>query len=110
MAESTWIKRHNPKNQTLVSALRRDLDRGEAETIALAMELDASLVILDEKEGRHAAQGFGLRIVGVLGLLLQAKEKGLIPEVGPILQVLRQKAGFYLTDSLLQSVLALANE
>jgi hypothetical protein len=43
------------QNQALVTALRRDLDRGEAETIALASEFGAALVLLDEREGRRAA-------------------------------------------------------
>ena len=47
---ATWIHRHGVQNQTLVAALRRDLDRGEAESIALALELDADLILLDEPD------------------------------------------------------------
>jgi len=49
-----WIKRHSVRNQLLVSALRRDIARGEAESIALTIELEADLVLLDEKECRRA--------------------------------------------------------
>jgi predicted nucleic acid-binding protein len=59
VAQADWIWRHTVQNQDLVTALQRDLDRGEAETIALALEMDADLVLLDEKEGRHTAQRFG---------------------------------------------------
>jgi predicted nucleic acid-binding protein len=55
VAAANWIERHTVQNQALVTALRRDLDSGEAETIALALELSAGLVLLDEQEGRHAA-------------------------------------------------------
>ena len=54
VAKADWIEQHAVCNQDLVVALRRDLDRGEAETIALALELGADLVLLDEKEGRHS--------------------------------------------------------
>ena len=47
---------HTVQNRALVTALQRDLDRGEAETIVLALELGADLTLLDEKEGRHAAR------------------------------------------------------
>lgn len=94
----------------LVTALRRDLDRGEAETIALALELDADLVLLDEKEGRHAAQRLGLRVLGVVGILLGAKANGAIDKMCPHLDALRQTAGFYVSPSLYQYALAQAGE
>lgn len=53
---ASWIHQHPVKNHLLVNILRRDLDRGESETIVLAEELGADMVFLDEKEGRHAAQ------------------------------------------------------
>lgn len=48
------------------------------------------MILLDEKEGRHAAQRFGLRVVGVVGALLEAKAKGVIDRLQPCLDVLRQ--------------------
>jgi predicted nucleic acid-binding protein len=110
VAEANWIEQHEVQNQTLVTALRRDLDRGEAETIALALDLGADLVLLDEKEGRHAAQRLGLRIVGTVGVLLEAKANGAINTVRPHLDGLRQTAGFYLSPSLYQYALTLAGE
>lgn len=88
----------------------RDLDRGEAETIALALELGADLVLLDERDGRYAAQRFGLRFVGVLGILLEAKSNDLIKEIKPYLDSLRQQAGFYIHETLYNYVLTLAGE
>jgi len=107
---ANWIESHPVQNQALVMALRRDLDRGEAETIALALELEATLVLLDEKEGRHAAQRLGLQVVGTVGVLLEAKAKGLIGAIRPHLDALRQMAGFYLASSVYQYALTLANE
>lgn len=110
VAAADWIQRHTVQNQTLVTALRGDLDRGESESIALALELGAGLVLLDERAGRRAAQRLGLSVVGVVGVLLEAKRKGTIAQVRPQLDALRQTAGFYLSDSLYQHALELANE
>ena len=55
VAGANWIERHTIQNQALVDALSSDLDHGEAEGIALAKELNAALILMDEKEGRRAA-------------------------------------------------------
>lgn len=110
VAAAEWVDRHAVKNGPLVAALRRDLDRGEAESIALALELEADLVLMDEREGRHAAQRMGLHVVGVVGLLLEARANGSIDAVRPHLDGLRQKAGFYLTDTVYRQALGLAGE
>ncbi len=110
VSAADWIKRHTVQNQPLVIALQRDLDPGEAESIALALELEAGLVLLDEKEGRHAAQRMGLRVVGVVGILLEAKASDVISAIRPLLDGLRQTAGFYLGESLYQHALTLAGE
>jgi predicted nucleic acid-binding protein len=110
VANSPWISQKQVKNKELIQALRRDLDRGEAATIALAVELKADLVLLDEQDGRHAAQRMSLRPLGVLGILLEAKRKGIIAVVKPHVDNLRQTAGFYLSDAVYQTVLNLATE
>ncbi len=107
---SEWIDRHVVRDQILVTALRRDLGRGEAEAIALATELGAELILLDEKEGRHAAQRLGLRAIGVVGILIDAKARGAVVSVRPLLDALRRVAGFYLSDTLYDSVLEIAHE
>ena len=107
VAAADWIERHTVQNQALVTALRRDLDRGEAESIALALELGADLVLLDEREGRHTAQRLEL---GVIGLVLEAKARGALPAIRPHLDALRQKAGFYLSEPVYHAALSLAGE
>jgi len=96
--------------EPLVKALSRDLDRGESETLALAIELEAPIVLIDEREGRHAAERLGLRPLGVLGILLLAKQRELLPEVRTSLDALRQQAGFYVTEDLYRQVLVAAGE
>ena len=91
-------------------SLMRDLDRGEAQSIALSLELKADLILLDEKEGRRAAQRLGLRTLGVVGVLLEAKALGEIEHIRPHLDALRQAAGFYLSKSVYRTALAAAGE
>jgi len=86
-----------------------DLDRGEAEVIALAQELNADLVIIDERLGRWHGQRLGLSITGTLGVLLKAKQIGFIPELAPLITSLRD-GGIYLGDNVVAQVLQLANE
>lgn len=95
---SPWIKRKEVKNKTAVATLREDLDQGESETIALAIEQKADLILMDETEGRHKAKRLGLNVAGVIGILLEAKSKSHIPQIRYCLDKLRQEAGFYLTQ------------
>ena len=76
VAAAHWIERRAVQNRSLVMALRERLDPGEAETIALAVEVPPLLVLMDEKEGRRSAQRFGLKTVGVVGVLIEAKRRG----------------------------------
>ncbi len=110
VAALPWVHRHTVENRPLVDTLRRDLDPGEAETLALALALEADLVLLDEKEARQAAVRVGLRRLGVLGILLEAKRRELLDEVQSSLDALRQIAGFYVSDALYKEVLKTAGE
>ena len=85
------------------------LDMGEAEVLALAEERAARLVIIDELKGRRYAQRLEMPLTGTLGLLLLAKERGLLANLAPLLVEL-QEAGLYLGASLIDRVLRLAGE
>jgi len=110
VAAADWIERRAVQNRPLAMALRERLDPGEAETLALAVECSPPFVLMDEKEGRRSAQRFGLKTVGVVGVLIEAKSRGLIAEVGPLLERLRQDAGFYLSDRVIQDARAFCGE
>lgn len=107
---AAWVTIRSPSNLTLVSALRRDLDLGESETLALALELRADLVLLDERDGRHAAQRLGLRPMGTVGVLIEAKRRHLLPALRPALDALKYQAGFYLADAVRHRALAAVGE
>jgi hypothetical protein len=106
---SDWVKIEKLNDQILYNHLLQELDPGEAEAIALAKELNFNLLI-DEKKGRKIAQDLGIKITGVVGVLITAKDLGLIPEIKPMLDDLEHKAGFWMSDSFRNYALMLANE
>jgi predicted nucleic acid-binding protein len=91
------------------AAVYRNLDAGEAEVFALANEHDARLVIIDEQAARQEAKKLGLPFKGVVGVLLEAKEEGLIDEIKPLLIALKQN-GIYLGESVIADALREAGE
>lgn len=108
LSELDWIEIKPIKDQKSLSYFL-DLDKGEAETIILAKELDADLVIIDERLGRFHAKHADLNLTGTLGILLKAKKKEIIKEISPLLLALKAK-DIWLDDNLIDKVLKLANE
>jgi len=102
--ELKWIKVLAPKNQKKVAELLEELDLGESESIALAIEKNAKYLIIDEYKGRLIAEQYGVKIVGVLGILIQAKQKGVITSVKEEVEKLRS-IGFRLNQRLVDNVL-----
>lgn len=78
-----WISVSAPK--LLDGELYEVLDAGEASSIALAIEQEDALLIIDEYKGRHYAKAQGLKITGTLGVLAIAKEIGVIGSVKPLI-------------------------
>lgn len=105
---ANWVRTVSLQDSRRADLLS-DLDRGEAEVIALAHELNADLVVIDERLARHHAQRLGLAVTGVLGVLLKAKEQGLVPAVGPLIGQLRH-GGIWLSDAIVAEALKLAGE
>lgn len=105
-----WIETRHVVDRVLVTALQTELDPGEAEAIALAIEVKADLLLLDERRGRLTASRLGLRVVGLLGVLSEAKQQGHLSAVKPILEALVTKAGFWVSPRLYARVLQAAGE
>ncbi|NJM99560.1 MAG: DUF3368 domain-containing protein [Phormidesmis sp. RL_2_1] len=105
-----WIEVRAVCDQMLVDKLVMEVDRGEAEAIALAIELNAERLLIDERIGRRVAQRYELKITGLLGVLVSAKQNKLIDELKPILDQLIQKAKFRVHADLYQQILEDANE
>jgi uncharacterized protein len=103
---SGWVQAQRVSNEPLAQLLKQTLDRGESEAIALSVELTADWTLLDEREGRKAAKSLGLKVTGILGILLRAKQTGEIESLQPIIDELINKAGFRIAPELLAQVLA----
>ncbi|QQE67073.1 hypothetical protein GFS31_37800 [Leptolyngbya sp. BL0902] len=107
-----WIQTQSLANIKLADQLQqeRGFDAGEANAIALAFELQADDLLIDERLGRQEAIRLGLSIIGILGILLVAKQRSLIPQVQPVMDALINQAGFRVSPQLYQRILILAQE
>ncbi|MCB9295232.1 MAG: DUF3368 domain-containing protein [Lewinellaceae bacterium] len=105
-----WLQVKPITDQELFKKIFVDLDRGESEAITLGLELRADLILIDETKGRRMAKSYGLQVTGLLGVLMEAKSKKLIPSVKELLDELIEKAGFYVKQDLYDSVLKAAGE
>jgi predicted nucleic acid-binding protein len=105
-----WIRIGTMRDSSVLRVLLSQLHRGEAESIVLAIDLNADVVLMDEQEGRRLAAKAGLVVTGVLGILLRAKRMGEIAALKPAIHLLRTKAGFFIAPSLEAKVVAAAGE
>lgn len=103
---SGLIQIQQVNNKPFAQLLKQTLDRGEAEAIALAIELNADWTLLDEREGRKVAKSLGLSVTGILGILLRAKQVGELESLQLVIDDLINKAGFRIAPELLAQILA----
>lgn len=97
---SGWLEIQTPTDLQLLNILSQTLDPGETEAIALAVELSANRLLIDERLGRRVAVNDGLKLRGLLGILIHAKQRGMIPILKPILDRLINQAGFRVSQAL----------
>lgn len=97
------------KNKLYIRQNRKDLHIGEVEAIALAKEVRADLVILDDRKARKLAEKEGLKVSGLLALIIMAKEKGIIKRVKPIVDDLKNH-NFFVGENLYDEILKISGE
>jgi hypothetical protein len=96
--------------ESSVAAVLVELDEGERQAIALALHLGKDvLLLIDDYAGRQAAKRLHVAFTGLVGLLLLAKEKGLVAKVGPVIEELRE-AGYWLSDEIMDIAKEMARE
>jgi len=99
---------HDDADNDFCAQLRQTLDEGEVQALHLARQLHCG-VLMDEQMGRHVAQSYQIPVVGVLGVLLNAKQSGAIPALAPLIRAL-QAHEYRLSNVLVQKVLLAAGE
>ena len=104
----SWIEIAEIKNPES-RAYFTDLDSGEAEVLILAKEQNANLIIMDEIMGRRFAKQLEFNLTGKIGILLKAKEKGLIKSVSELITELTEK-GTWLNPKIISRVKKLSKE
>ena len=107
--EADWLIVRTVQNLAVVATLKTQVDSGEAEAIATAMELGDVFVILDDRKARLLALQLSLKVIGTVGMLLRAKRFGVIAEIKPLLTALNQ-VDFRISQALIQKALQIAVE
>jgi predicted nucleic acid-binding protein len=120
VAQADWISTHPTRTaprsgasvdpDAVLKLLQREVDRGEAEAIGLALQLKADVLLIDERKARKLAQYLELNVVGLLDVLHEAKQRQLIPTIKPVLDDLLTRARFRLSHKLYQRTLHLVGE
>ena len=103
-----WISKHEIEDSSFIKDLAKLLDRGEAESLALAKQINA-IALIDEKRGRKVALSYSIPMTGTAAILIKAKQSGYIKEVSPLLETL-SKHGYRLSSRLVEQVLKLSGE
>jgi len=103
--DAKWLQVEEVQDSAMLRILKRELDSGEAEAITLALETRAQWVLLDESEARRIAKDLGLKVTGVLGILLRACRQKRIPSLRTEMERLREKVGFFIADHLIEDLL-----
>jgi predicted nucleic acid-binding protein len=100
---SDWITVRSVRDGRPVANL--NLGRGEKEAIALYLELKADILLIDEVKARREANRLDITYIGILGVLVEAKRQNIIQKVKPILNELRDNAGFRISNALYEYVM-----
>ena len=110
VAAADWITTQAVDQAVVVKLLLREVDRGEAEAIALAVQTQAEMLLLDERKARSVAAYLDIHVAGLLDVLQAAKQYHLIAAIQPVLDDLVARANFRLSRKLYQRTLRAAGE
>jgi predicted nucleic acid-binding protein len=109
LLNSDWIRVENIQNEMAKSMFQSNLHAGEVEVMILAKETDADLVIIDDLNAKKHAKYLKLNVTGTLGVILKAKQLGLVSNVKPLLYALKSNH-IYISDKLILMCLKQAGE
>jgi predicted nucleic acid-binding protein len=104
-----WIKIENVKDKKYQKFFETQIDPGEASAIALAMEVENPLLLLDDLKARKLANKLNLKFTGTLGVINKAKQMGIIDKVKPLIYKLTQ-TNFRISENIITELLQLNDE
>ena len=105
ISESKWIEVEEVEDKRIVDLLLAELDKGEAEAIALACETGAGIILLDERDARWAAKRMNLKVLGTVGVLIWAKKVGKVESLKEELNALRYQGKFRFSQAIFERAL-----
>lgn len=103
-AINEWIKVKTVENKLALESLKIHIGAGEAASIILYMETNADLLAINDLTARGVASAMGVKIIGTLGILRLAKDRGMLKQIKPLLDELR-KVGAYMNNVLYNRIL-----
>ncbi|MFP8956651.1 DUF3368 domain-containing protein [Natrialbaceae archaeon A-CW3] len=103
LLEGSFFTVESVSRTDLVREFRAELDTGESEALALAIERDADLVLIDERDGRQVARRHDLRVTGVVGVLIRAAQNGTLSLESELTSL--RDAGFWISDDLVRQAI-----
>lgn len=102
--DSPWIKVNKVKNKIGIEALKHEIGIGESEAIILAMELNANIILIDDKIARGIAGSMGLKVAGTLSIIYEAINNKLINEnFSEIIKIMR-KNNIWISDEIIDII------
>ncbi|MBW4463186.1 MAG: DUF3368 domain-containing protein [Nodosilinea sp. WJT8-NPBG4] len=108
----SWVKVQVPTEGAIATIQQQgqQFDLGETQTLALALQLNADELLINERRGRQVAQALGLSAIGIVGIVIVAKQRALIPSVRRVMDALVELAGFRISHQLYQKILKFVDE
>jgi predicted nucleic acid-binding protein len=104
-----WLEIRAVKDSPLETRFRNQLGAGESAALLLAVEVAPARIVLDDRRARRVAEELGLSMIGTPGILVRAKQRGVLNRVSPVMTAMR-KTGFYVSKELVEKTLRLAGE
>ena len=108
--DAGWLIVRTPASLDKIHALPFNLQPGETEALALALELPDALLLVDDAQGRRAARALGIEYTGTIGVLLRAKHLGKLTMLQPVLMLMQRRTTFWLSAEVQRAALAQAGE
>ncbi|MFQ4138371.1 DUF3368 domain-containing protein [Nodosilinea sp. PGN35] len=107
-----WVRVQGPTEGAIATVQQQgqQFDLGDTHTLALALQIHADELLINERRGRQVAQDLGLSVIGIFGIIIVAKQRALIPSVRRVMDALVELAGFRINHQLYQKILKFVDE